>query len=133
MKRRRFIALSALGTATLTVPFLNCTDRDPELDEILSIPDMMSHLTDSKTITEIGKAYGTKMQNEYTIKKIEGLLVSNVEGRTVSVKTSPANIHSFIAKKIHEDFESGKIIILNGWVLSVTEARQSALFSLIHL
>jgi hypothetical protein len=31
---------------------------------------------------------------------------------------------------IHTDFLTDKTLIINGWVLSVTEARQCALFSL---
>jgi hypothetical protein len=132
MKRRTFIALSAISATTLIVPFLNCTGANPELEKVLSTPVVLSHLCDSKTITAIGKTYGTKMPDEYTIKKIEDLLVRNTAGSTISAKTSPADIHSFIDKNIHEDFESGKTTILNGWVLSVTEARQSALFALLY-
>jgi len=33
---------------------------------------------------------------------------------------------------VKEDFEAGNITLVKGWVLSVTEARQCALFSLIN-
>lgn len=132
MKRRKFVALSAMSAASLALSFLNCTNANPELEKVLSAPVVLSHLCDSKTITEIGKAYGTKMPGEYTIQKIEGLLIRNAEGKNISAKISSTNILSFINKKIHSDFESGKTIILNGWVLSVTEAQQSALFALLY-
>jgi hypothetical protein len=31
---------------------------------------------------------------------------------------------------VHEDFASGRTVVVDGWVLAVTEARQCALFSL---
>jgi hypothetical protein len=31
---------------------------------------------------------------------------------------------------VHEDFAAGRTVVVDGWVLSVTEARQCALFSL---
>ena len=132
MKRRKFVALSAMSAASLASPFLNCTGTNSKLEKILSTPVVLSHLCDSKTITEIGKAYGTKLPHEYTIKKIEDMLIRIVEGNSISALTSPANIHSFIEKKINSDFESSRTIILKGWVLSVTEARQSALFSILY-
>ena len=35
-----------------------------------------------------------------------------------------------IDDQIRDDFESGRITVVDGWLLSVTEARQAALFSL---
>jgi hypothetical protein len=36
-----------------------------------------------------------------------------------------------ISSVIHDDFEKGRTVVLNGWILSLTEARQCALFSLV--
>jgi hypothetical protein len=36
-----------------------------------------------------------------------------------------------ISALVRRDFETGRTILVNGWVLSVTEARQCALFSLL--
>jgi|SRR5689334_2242038 len=35
-----------------------------------------------------------------------------------------------IPARVRYDFETGRTVLVNGWVLSVTEARQCALFSL---
>ena len=35
-----------------------------------------------------------------------------------------------IEDQIREDFADGRTVLIDGWVLSVTEARQAALFSL---
>ena len=36
-----------------------------------------------------------------------------------------------ISALVRRDFETGRTVLVNGWVLSVTEARQCALFSLL--
>jgi len=36
-----------------------------------------------------------------------------------------------IAAMVRRDFETGRTVLVNGWVLAATEARQCALFSLL--
>jgi hypothetical protein len=131
MKRKDFIALSTLAAASICIPFLNCTGPDPELDKKLAVPETLSKLLDEKTIKEIGKAYGISTPDEYSIKKLEQQLEKDNEGKTVS-PTSPAkDAYAFLEKNSQHDFESGRTVVLNGWVVSLTEARQCALLSLI--
>jgi hypothetical protein len=37
-----------------------------------------------------------------------------------------------VAELVRSDFAEGRTVVVHGWVLSVTEARQCALFSLLH-
>jgi len=39
--------------------------------------------------------------------------------------------HPSIAATVRRDFETGRTVLVNGWVLAATEARQCALFSLL--
>jgi len=131
MKRRNFIVLSALTAATVSVPFLSCTSPNPELDKKLAVPQILSQLLDEPTIRAIGKAFPTVNADEYSIKKLENLLAKNIAGEPVSANTPAKDIYAILEHKIRDDFESGNTLVLNGWVLSLTEARQCALFSLI--
>jgi hypothetical protein len=131
MKRRDFIVLTTLTAATVSIPFLNCTGPDPELDKKLAVPQTLSRLLDEKTIKEIGKAYGTLNPDEYSIKELEQQLEKNNEGKSISSTSSKKDVFAFLEKNSQLDFESGKTVVLNGWVVSVTEARQCALLSLI--
>jgi hypothetical protein len=36
-----------------------------------------------------------------------------------------------LAQLVREDFDAGRTVIIDGWVISVTEARQCALYSLL--
>ena len=38
--------------------------------------------------------------------------------------------HRSIAQQVRDDFAAGRTVVVDGWVLSATEARQCALFSL---
>jgi len=58
MKRRNFIAYSALSAAALSMPFMGCSAPDAELDKKLALPEVLSQTYDEKTIRDIGTAYG---------------------------------------------------------------------------
>ena len=130
MKRRNFIALTTLAAATVSVPFLNCSSADTELDKKLALPETLSQLLDQKNLIAIGKAYGAAKPNEYSASKLERELVQNGT-QNISSTTSQKDIYSILHNHVQNDFETANTIILNGWVLSLTEARQCALYSLI--
>jgi len=126
MQRRRFITLSTITAFAVGAPFLNCSQPDLELDKILAMPQTLSRLQDENTLVAIGKAYGAAHSDEYSLRKLQRNLAAN----NFSSDTPPNKIFATLDKAIQEDFDSGNIMILQGWVLSVTEARQCALFSL---
>lgn len=126
MRRRHFITLSTLTAFAVGAPFLNCSQVDPALDKILAMPQTLSEVQDQNMIKAIGKAYGAAYPDEYSVKKLERKLAGN----DLSSATSPKEIFAALSKNVRADFDSGNTIILEGWVLSLTEARQCALFSL---
>jgi hypothetical protein len=131
MKRRYFISLSTLTAVAVGVPFLNCSQADPGLDKILAIPQTLSQLQNQSALNAIGKAYGVVHPGEYSLKKLEQRLAKNSKGNYFSSGTSAKEIFASLDKTTQADFESGNTVILDGWVISLTEARQCALFSLI--
>jgi len=131
MKRRNFIALSTLTAVAAGVPFQHCSSPDIELDKKLAVPHILSQLQDQNTINAIGKAYGAANPGDYSEKKLEDKLVKNSKGGYFSSTSSAQEIVASLDKSVQDDFESNNTIILEGWVLSLTEARQCALFSLI--
>ncbi len=130
MKRRNFIVLSALTAAAVSTPFLKCTNSDPALDKKLAIPQTLSQLLDETNIKDIGKKYGALYPNEYSLRTLEKQLAKNDEGKPFSSSTPETDIYTFLEKNISKDFETSNTVTLNGWILSLTEARQCALFSL---
>ncbi len=109
MKRSTFILLTLSGTAALAIPSIGCQhEPDP-----LAHPDFLSQVCDSATITRIGAAYRNQAPDEAQKEKLIGLLKAGVDPR-----------------HIQAEYAAGNTVILKGWVLSLTEARQCALYSL---
>lgn len=118
MQRRYFLWLAVSGTAALTLPFLHCGNKNAALQKTLSQPEILSRICDAKTLKDIGNSYRKKIPAENNKNQLQNLLLKDT-----TVKE--------IQNNINRDFEAGRIIKINGWILSVTEARQCALFSLL--
>ncbi len=130
MKRRFFIYLSVAGTLALGVPGIGCRQRNKQLNKFLAQPKFLSHICNANTLKEIGKAYKKQFPSETKEDKISDLLIIDSTGKPVAQTLDQATIEALMDKKIKEDFEQGEIVVVKGWVLSATEARQCALFSL---
>ncbi len=130
MQRRKFLVLSALSLVAVSNPFLSCNATDTELDKKLALPQILSRLTDEKEIKSIGKEYGKAYPGDYSLKKLENELKEN--GNTsFSSKTPAKDIYASLDATIHNNFDVGNTVIVNGWVLSIIEARQCAMASLV--
>ena len=125
MERRAFVRLSAYTALVLTLPFAHSCTSKPE-DDPLAMPLLFSHITDVKTITEAGLAYRKMARNEDNKAKLAQLLSGGAP------TTDKHTIQSLLDKQVEQDFSSGKIVTVGGWVLSLTEARQCALFSILN-
>jgi hypothetical protein len=128
MKRRDFIQLSAFAAAAISVPLLHSCS--PSLNEqAMSHPLFLSRLFDESMIKDAGKAYLKNAISESDENKLVQLLTGN---NNIANSTDEKEIHQYLDKKIQHDFETGNTVLVKGWVLAVTEARQCALFSLIR-
>lgn len=124
MQRRTFIHLSAYTALALTLPFAEGCSPSPET--IASRPFVFSKLADKKTIAETGTAYRKQFPKED-----DKLILSNL---LIGAKASPDKsvIEKQLDDRVLNDFKTGKTITAAGWVLSVTEARQCALYSILN-
>jgi hypothetical protein len=123
MQRRTFIHLSAYTALALTLPFADGCSPSPE--SIASQPLLFSHLADKKTISEAGNAYRKQFPKENDKAVLSNLLIGN----NTSDKSA---IQKKLDDSVLQDFKSGKTITAAGWVLSITEARQCALYSILN-
>ena len=127
MKRKEFLQRSAFAAAAITLPLLHSCKSAVSDDEMVD-PQFLSRLFDEQTIRKTGAAYLQKMPGEKDHNKLVGLLAGN---SSIAGSSDENEIHQYLEEKIKRDFDEGKTVMLNGWVLSVTEARQCALYSLI--
>ena len=127
MQRRHFIYLSAYTAAALTLPFAaGCNHERMDME---AQPLFFSHLADVKTIIETGAAYRKAHPAEDDKNKLAELLLAN---NPLPPSANNKAIQSMLDNKVKYDFKTGRIAVVRGWVLSVTEARQCALFSIIQ-
>jgi hypothetical protein len=122
--RRRFLQVTAIGIAS-TVGSAACAPdagRDPTA---LARPALLVAM-DEAVVREIGARYRETVPAERDAKAIRSAIARDARrGLWLPWKQSPS-----LEQQISDDFTAGRTVVVNGWVLSETEARQCALFSL---
>jgi hypothetical protein len=119
LDRRQFLSAAAAGTA-LTLGGLAAID----LDHISSLrdlahPDLLIALG-PEAVREIGHAYRTLVPAESDRAALERAL-------RAELRAARATHHDCV----RADFAAGRVVVVRDWMLSLTEARQCALFSLL--
>lgn len=130
MKRRTFVLLSLYSGAAISIPSLGCGTESTVASKPWMQPQLLSHICNAKTLQEIGAAYRKQFADESKQKQLINLLLTDSTNSVIPVTSEEGIINSMLEQKIQKDFESGKTVIVKGWILSETEARQCALFSL---
>ena len=124
MERRNFILLSAAGIAVVGGSYWYLNYYNQEYNSPIVEPDSLSYIWDRETIINMGTNYRKQIpveDNETSLVKLLSTDTNEDSSAIVALK-----------KEIKNDFEKGNTIMIDGWILSVTEARQCALFSIIQ-
>src|SRR2546423_1645083 len=120
--RRRFLELSALGVI-VSVTESGCSsagDRDTAPVDRLQLLAMLG----PDRVRELGAHYRAAVPSENNAAVLRGA-ISN--GHHLRI---PLLGIGTLDDQVRDDFAAGRTVLVDGWVLSVTEARQAALFSL---
>ena len=117
LDRRRFLQVTAIGVIAALAEPACADDRRDAIDH----PQLLD-LLGPERVRELGAHYRAATPNETTADSLRAAIRNGHASRF----PLPASRSS----QIREDFESGRTVLVDGWVLSVTEARQAALFSL---
>jgi hypothetical protein len=124
MQRRTFIHLSAYTAIALTLPIIDGCGLN-STDKVMSQPLFFSQLVDIKTINETGLAYRKLFPAENSQSVLNKLLLGS------NASNDKTMIQKQLDAQVEQDFKAGKIVTAKGWVLSLTEARQCALYSIL--
>ena len=122
MNRKKFILVATAGTAALAIPSWYFNYYVPEYDTALASPGLLSSIWDEATMRTIGAAYRQQFSAEDSERKLVNLLAGDASSTT-------AQLAEALNAQITTDFESNHTVMINGWVLAITEARQCALYS----
>lgn len=118
MDRRRFIEVTAAGAAVAVTGWA-CADIHQDVGR----PAILEMLGADRT-REIGTLYRVAVPQESTAAALRSAISSS---RPAWIAVS---FRRPIDRQVHDDFEGGRVVMVGGWILSVTEARQCALYSL---
>jgi hypothetical protein len=123
--RRRFLQLTAAGmVASLTGSA--CVRDATEDSRALTQPELLDMLGAAR-VREIGKLYRTDVPSENSAAALRAA-ISATERKGIRL---PSAGRTWIDDRVRDDFAARRTVLVGGWVLSVTEARQCALFSLV--
>jgi hypothetical protein len=122
MERRNFL-VSIAGVTVLTISgAVYYKTRPIKYDVLIIEPQLLSHIWDTDTITSIGNSYVSQTPKENSENELVKALIENISG-------SPEEMVNSLNEKVSSDFENGDIVMIDGWMLSRTEARQCGLLS----
>jgi hypothetical protein len=129
MKRRNFIAISATALAGISIPF-GCSSENYES----LIPVMPKLLPLGKFCTEkelkgIGSTYIQLIPEENELSTIGKYIFKNDAGQLVD--PTPSAIEKLINEKIKDDFQANHTLVIDGWIISLTEARVCGVLALV--
>lgn len=123
MKRRTFIVSSAACSAVIIPLIYSCGSDNLQFDKSIAEPLYLSMIWDTEKIQNIGENFIAENPKEKSTKRLVKKLLEDTNGNDKSQLEEVNN-------KVPYDFGTNKTIILDGWILSETEARQCALFSI---
>ena len=119
MNRRRFLGVSAASALAGLVGSTRGARAHAAIDlEALAQPALLS-IIGPETVRTIGLRYRARVPAENDLRALHAAILT--------ARPWPASV----AGLVEQDFAMGRTIVLQGWVVSVTEARQCALFSLL--
>jgi len=132
MKRRAFILLASTGAVGVAIPLLRQWEELSGWGSPFAQPRLLSLITSRKNIKSLGEKYTQLSPNESNYNVLFNLLSDTKLGSKVVHELNTNVVRSRLDGKVKDDFHSNRILVLNGWVLSITEARQCALYFLLQ-
>lgn len=130
MNRKRFLLISALVAAASASRwmFLDSSSPAPP-DHALLRPDFLSRVLTDSELHRVGLLYRAAYPQENSIHVMVNRLL-DARPTAAAVAAGPV-VAGHLARQIAADFAAGRTVILDGWVLALTEARQCALYSML--
>ena len=126
MKRKSFIISAA--TVAIGVPLAYYYRNNHNYNPLYT-PALLSTFCSERTLKEIGVEYRKLVPQENEAQKLKNILLTEQSGKKIRISDKDG-IAKLINDKMQEEFINAKVLIINDWIISITEARQCALISL---
>ena len=134
--RRQFLRHTALAAALRLVTSTRAARADELAGPIgdaladdvrLARPDLLAVLGPER-VRAIGVAYRERVPAERDADGLRAAIRASAASSAHPLWAPPA-----VAELVREDFARGRTVVVDGWLLAATEARQCALYSLLSL
>ena len=133
MNRREFLALSLGGACAVFLQARRsrtATAGLPRQDPLHARLSGLLRHTDSARI--VGREYLHRYPQEATVPGLLDLIAADGTGRQAALsRVADAELRALLDHEMRRDFSDEKVVQLQGWILSVTEARLCALMALV--
>jgi hypothetical protein len=130
MKRRTFIYTGVAVATGVGLCDLYFWNNEPKWKrQPFLYPFILSNILDEESLRIIGNSYRVMKPDENSKIKLLNAITSKINIIQPN-RNDIANQVTEIERSVEMDFKSDKIIVIKGWVISETEARQCALLSL---
>ena len=133
MKRREFIGIAAVGAAGVVLPAPS--RGEGSFAPTLAHPRLLEILHDERRVRDLGRRYRENVPGEDTPDALAHAILREPSARgrgPISTRSSEmVALRARVDEQVQSDFADGRTVTLDGWILSLTEARQCALFSLL--
>ncbi len=132
VSRRVFVrtTLGTVLTAGAAASVSACTGASGELPPVWRTPALLEALG-AERVRRIGAAWRAQHAAERTPEALRDALGVAWRRQPVVQSAAPDRAAAeALAQAISDDFETDRIVVVDGWLLAVTEARQCALYGL---
>jgi hypothetical protein len=129
MKRRHFLRISIFGAAAAGLPIIGCNAFSGD-SQPLSQAFTLGHFCDEEAIREIGMAYQAMDPTAKDVDALRKVLLVDILGPNAASKQTDRVPVKKVKDRVTKDFSENLLVAPAGWVISRTEARQCALFTL---
>jgi hypothetical protein len=128
MNRREFIGIAATGAAcTLHPALVGASELEPI--SVLANPRLLNVLRNERIVQILGERYRETVPGEDSVEALVEAIRSVVQSDAGTHPDTP--LETRVDEQVRRDFAAGRTVTLNGWILSLIEARQCALHSLV--
>ena len=127
MDRRHFIASAAAGALGLGLSGAAWETAPSAHLQTLARPALLDILGERR-VRDLGMRY----RATYPAACDADSLCASIRNSAMPTPADAPATRAYLNEKIRSDFAAGRTLLLKGWVLSITEVRQCALFSLIY-
>jgi hypothetical protein len=127
MKRRNFIYTGVAVITGFGLSGLYLMNKESKWKkQPFLYPFILSDILDEESLRVIGKSFRVQQPQENSKLTLRNVITNGIQIRTDDLENQAMEIE----KNVEMDFKTSKLIVIKGWIISKTEARQCALLSL---